>query len=514
MSILALRDNALFMVSFRERTRPQLLLAAAAVSALILTLMISTCYLNDTGNEGEWAKWAFTAVALAQGAALFFAGSFTAGQAASREVKNGTLDFHRISPTNRFHQVIGLLLGAPILEWCTFAATLPVSVVLGFMANVPVIDMVSLYAGIAVSALFTHSVAIALGLSTRKPTALAREHAVGVLVPVGLLILSSSAMPMGSATLYHTTSLPLFVDVLGRLYDVNATGPDAPNWELLNNIYHVALPSIAIILLVQIPFMVMTWLAAARAISRPDHPAFSKSELLVWIGLVLAFFVGDALPALADTRLRRIMGADGMVFGMLLYTALALGLWGSWIVTPYHLIHMKGLRRMRKLGRTRLLPLSDSASNLPWLGGFTILFAASYLGLLPYFEDLSMKTIIIAPVAALFYVLWPAQALEYFRLSPLRSFRVLFIIVLAIPWFFFPLFGVITGVLLEEDVVSQMLVIPSPFFSLGLLVASGESRDVLPIFPLIAVGFNGVVASVMLILASIQRAAVRKEAGL
>ena len=158
MKIFQLNDNAIFTANCRERMRPAMVLSSIIVAAIIVVLITMNAYLaprqkDKTCPSGRTGcqdsvpapQNVFWYLAIGQGMLLLLGGTLTACNAACRERTSGTLDFHRSSPTPRSHQVLGLLLGAPSLEWCVFLGTLPVALIFSVLGKIPIDAVLSFY---------------------------------------------------------------------------------------------------------------------------------------------------------------------------------------------------------------------------------------------------------------------------------------------------------------------------------------------------------------------------------
>jgi len=484
VKILSPRDNALFLATWRERMRPAVVLSIGIVAAVVIALVVVGCHSKAASDAvhgwsrhapREWLGWAFGIVAGLQGFVLLVVGSAWAGNVAARERTGGTLDFHRTSPTRRIDQVLGLLFGAPVLEWCVFGATLPVSLILALAAGIRFGTFLGFYVSLVVTAVFCHSLAVAAGLAGSNKRTGAKSNGTGALVPVVLFVLSLIAIPMRASALFHAASLPAYIRLSREAFlDSNAL-PDAWRSGALFTFYHVRLPSLLLQLVVQVPFTVLAWIAAIRNISRPERPMLSKTQWLGCIALVFFLSVGSALPILDVLAVRgwgRYDHSDtAVVMAFFFYIAIFLGLISAAGATPGHLLHLKGLSRMRKLGRARLGLMDDEASNRAWLAGFVALFAVSYVALGRYLLWPSTFEIIAAPVIMVCYVAWFAGALEYFRVSRFRSSKGLFAVAIAILWIVIPMFGVFAMWPSATDEPSFLFFAPSPVF--GPLALAG-----------------------------------------
>ena len=121
MKIIPLPDNALFLTNWRERMRFAPTLSYIILTIITLILLFLSAYFR-TGNEynPKWPQEMFWFMIVGQGILILLLGTMSAENISMRERFGGTLDFHRSSPTPRFHQILGLATGSPCLEWCIF----------------------------------------------------------------------------------------------------------------------------------------------------------------------------------------------------------------------------------------------------------------------------------------------------------------------------------------------------------------------------------------------------------
>lgn len=171
MSILALADNAIFIKNCRERLRIPIIASAALMLFLIISLIFIGTYLNrytldgynynpQTYTTAHWLCYVFYYLTILQGVLLLLFGTISANKMAFKERVGGTLDFHRCSPSSRFSQVIGLVIGGPVLEWGLFLSTLPISLCIMFIAKISLITFLIFYGSLIVYAVFLHTLAV------------------------------------------------------------------------------------------------------------------------------------------------------------------------------------------------------------------------------------------------------------------------------------------------------------------------------------------------------------------
>ena len=191
MTLFHLAENALFLTNWRERMRFAPTVSSITVAVIIIILLFMACYfrLGDEYNA-NWPREMFWFLILGQGVLLLVLGTISAEQMSVRERFSGTLDFHRSSPTPRFQQVWGLLLGAPCLEWCIFLMTLPVCIYVGWVGHLKMVDIALFYGSLILCSLFFHILAVLLGLipDRKKATSLRRSGGLKIFILIYIVI--------------------------------------------------------------------------------------------------------------------------------------------------------------------------------------------------------------------------------------------------------------------------------------------------------------------------------------
>jgi len=444
MKILALGDNALFLKNFRERTRPALVISSATVASLILVLIVAACLMVETDfSRPSWPGFAFFWLAICQGATILILGSISVSSMVLDERRAGTLDFHRTSPTPPFDQILGLVLGAPILEWCVVGVTAVIATFLALAGGISLMMVVLFYVSLILTALLFHTLILFASLAFERKRGRTYESSWPVLVFVLAGLASLAGVSGRVSVLYHATCAPAYVRIGEEVFR-NSESDVAPQAFIF---FHTRLPSIILEAIVQLPLLVLFWIGAMRKMAHPERPTLSKVQSLILVAFLLTLFVGTVLPFLPTEGPRVPRHTIQAIMGIFLYFVLMLGLFGVAPVTPSRLFHLKGLRRMRKQGRTRLPRLGDYGSNVTWLGVFLIFALATHCVFLwPALEG-TMRAECLALVGLVAaYVAWFAGALEVFRLGKYHAKKSLFTVAVGIPWLFLPMFGFVLAI--------------------------------------------------------------------
>lgn len=464
MRLLWLGNNALFLKNLRERTRPGMIAAAAIVTALVAVLIIVSVSTMSHAGERQWERFAFLYLACCQGLVLALLGSVSVSAMTGRERTQGTLDFHRTSPTSPFNMVLGLVLGAPILEWCSVLAVLPLAVSLGLRGGVAVSLIGALYGFMLLTILLLHALCAAMTLTVERKSLQRVQSAIPVLILLVSFWITAGGVGLRVGPLLHATCMPVvwtcFASVVGQRQDAFEAAP----------FFGVMLPLWAMQFLVQGPLLLFACLAAMRKIARPERPLLSKPQTLAAAAFLLFLYVGAAGPVTAQPD-EEHFPYFSFQLPSFLYYVFGLGLAGVLIVTPRHLAHLKALRRMRRDDRHHLAPFEEGASNLAWLVVFLGLAAIAFCVLQWFGADRDPMPAVLGFLLALCYVAWFAGGLELFYLSGQRRKRPLMLVCFAVPWVFLPILGGMLDVNLQQELSRTILMAFSPFFGIGMFCA-------------------------------------------
>lgn len=488
MKLLSLQNNALFLKNWRERMRPPTILASATVMMLIIVLIIVGNYLGHETRESmghlydkhsppvSWLRLAFFQIAMLQGFILLLLGSHAANKMARQERISGTLDFHRCSPTSRIDQIIGIVFGAPILEWCLFLGSLLLSFLLALFSGMNSVVFCAFYVAFILCAVFYHSLAIIVGICSNQ-----KKQQAGI---IPLLLLSWLIMPFFFAlqlsTLYYMTFIPMYSFLTKHTVDLYASlYPHQITWEWnVNSLFACPLRFPLLQFLVQLPLIVFIWAMLKRKISYIEKSILSKSQLVVFIMLLLFYFIGSASTLIVSEN--QYAFPHEALMGLFLYIIVGVLFIGSIIATPTQLMYQKGLNRAKKLGLRRLSLSDDQNSNWLWLIVACFAVTGMYYIFLRFTETAFLKRILFL-VVLLSQCASFAGALEWFRLSKHHEKMVVFWVSLSILWIFIPLFGLITKTMSSSPYYLQYFFSPSPLFSIPLFCQSlfEPSKDIL-----------------------------------
>ncbi len=491
MRLLDLRDNALFLQNWRERMRLPSVLSGVILSTVIIVLIFLNAYLNPPETrqylDGKytavpifWLDKVFWDIGVFQGVVLFLFGTLAANKMTVRERSSGTLDFHRSSPTPRVNQYLGLLFGAPSLEWCLFLGSFLVSLLVFLFSNIPAGIFVQFYLSLVLCAVFYHSLAILFAVAVNRKGVAAQRSSGFLVIMLSMYGLSGILYSMNLAVFYHLTWLPVY-DQLSH-FVFGATGYRDNAWivgqrKAVSSFFTVPLPQIVLLALVQVPFLSLAAIGIFRKISFPERQIFSKSQLSIFNATVLFLVVGSLYSAIFYNASRYKFSSRSEILPFFIMLIILLGIVTVLCTTPTQLQFLKGLRRSEKIAlsgdkkiRAQGFPLDDDHnSNVLAMITFAMT-AAVMFGILGFLLPYDMDKKVMAMALLLCYVATSAGILEWFQLSRHHKKVVLFWTIVGIVWIFLPILGEIVRSASKESYLYHAFRSFSPFWGVELII--------------------------------------------
>lgn len=507
---LALKDNAVFLKNVRERMRTNTLLPVAVTVTILVAMILflfSLIDLSSTGAPRSW--WAFFILAIGQGIVLLLSGSGSVATSAGRERQAGTLDFHRTSPTSSFDIVIGLILGPPVVEWLVVLSLLPLTAGLALFGGTSIDVLVGFYASLFLCAIFLH-VATLLGVMAIESRRIdiyrsSWPLALAVFAWIG----SGIGLGAGISVLANSTCIPAYMELLIDMGIVSAAEINENAFQF----FKISMPYLLLQVIIQAPLGALLFVSTLRRISRPERPIFTKGQSLALFAFLSFLFIGTVIVFLPDETPRGsgIFPEESLaILVAFMYFAMFAGMLTGAGCTPSRLTYLKGLRRARKRESRSLALFDDHTSNAPWLASYAVVTLAAYGTFAPFVPIAQYLRYAVALMVAIAYVVWFLAALEAFRLGNHHEKRNLFVLAIAVPWFFIPLFSFVFSLVgALEDFVPYFLV-ACPFFGVGLtFFAMSETviefRGIKLPFAIAATIVNTLLAVILLIVARRQR---------
>ena len=509
MRILPLFDNAIFLRNYREGMRFPKVASAVLMTALVILLIFMGCYFNrnDSGewdyktktyHHQPWLHYVFLQVAILQGVILLLFGSLSANRMAAREKNGGTLDFHRASPTSRFNQGFGLVLGGPILEWCLFFLTLFVSAGLLFITDISIKAVFIFYAGLILSAFSLHALLVLGALAGSQRLGQANAFFFMIFIWVFFPLIFS----LNHSVIYHATGFPAYEYLWQEI--LHTDGFRGEEQVILHSFFGFRMPFLWLQILAQFPLLVFIFAGIQRKISHPERALFSKAQSAMLCGLIFFYHLGSSFSVYLSPRASWYFTMVVMHFFYLIFF---LGIFGMAMATPSYLNYTKGLRRVRKLDLKALKMEDDQNSNVLWLGVYCFILTVFYF----LFSLLFKGPLVLTLSCWLIFLcqtIFLASAWEYFSLSRHHQKKIYFGTAMLILWVILPVFGLVTEPLAHSSLYSKYFSVLSPPWvapqlSEILVERAGRWKSVSPKFP---VAF-AVVANFGLALLAVLRAA-------
>lgn len=439
-SFLSGNHNAMLLACYRMRMRPATVLSAFILLLIIqiFTLLHATIIMfgdfNNVVNEMLVVTYSCQCL-------VMFLGAVRAGASVRQERISGTLAFHRVSPQSRLAIVMGLLIGAPILEWILASVLLPGVVLLGFLSGFSILDICIYECALILSALtislFFIVVVLQINDERLKSTGSFLSNGMAFLVLYMLIFTIPSFSMMGAAennysACYHAFTPYFFFRIVEQAFSKEIS------WIPLN----IAL---GIQLSVQIPLLCLGFWLAVRRLKSPDSPLLSKAQAYAVVLFAFALYLAELINNFAGESAH-----PEFVLGLAPLSCF-MGLFGAFMTSPNRLLVIRGkcLKSGGGLAAWRRFPLSDSASCLFWLIGYSILTYLMTVVIWLLFNTLitnfyvsnNLSFLLVACGFVLAQVACFGGLYERFLLGRFHKSASLFAVFIFILWIVIPLFG-------------------------------------------------------------------------
>lgn len=486
MKILDLRDNALFLQNWRERMRLPSRLSGMIITAMITGLIFLSAYLNPPRiypyhgggppREIFWLNSVFWSLAVFQGVILLVFGTLAADKMALRERTSGTLDFHRSSPTSRINQYLGLLLGAPSLEWFLFLGTFIVSACLWPFTTIPLKAFLHFYPALILCAILYHSCAILFSVSMPRSGVLGQHRLGGFAFLLALYIMTSVFYySMSLSIFFHLSWLPAYDQLSSVIFGRN--NADNYLWDTgclkaVYSLFTISLPPIALQTIAQLPVLIFTTVGVCRKIAFPERQILSKTQLSIFAATILFLVVGSIYSSVFYHNPRYLYAPSPVkeILPFYILLCLVLGAIQVFLTTPNRLQFLKGLQKAKKLGLKQLPIDDDYSSNISAIAAFAFI-AVVMSGVLNAVIPGDLLKKVISLILILGYVGTLAGVLEGFRLSPHYKKQMFLWTGLGIAWILLPILAeILKGPSSPETYLYYTLRAFSPFCGAELIV--------------------------------------------
>ena len=369
---------------FRRYCQSRLRLRGAGFTLLVVVLvagfivaMANSIGVRQHGMEAA-CRTALMPLLILQGIVLFILGTAQVAGGMVAERDEGVIDYQRLIPMSPLSKVIGYLLGLPIREYVAFLATLPFAAWLLWRGNVAMDIWLPLYTAFFTSTLLYHFTGLLTGTVVKN-----RRWA--FLVSIGLVFALYTVIPQmakfGLVFFKYLTITPVLEESLPGLLPKEAGAIVKMGQQLVPTVKFFGLDFSELVFTVFSQFgLILTFIIMlCRKWQRSESHLLGKiwaAGFFIWIQVLL---LGNSLPLVDSGTLfpsrafaRYVQFSPDWVpqpseavamsgiYGVV--TLVLLFILGG-IITPTPDNQLRGWRRARKQGDSRLPLLSDAATS-------------------------------------------------------------------------------------------------------------------------------------------------------
>ncbi|MEK9783857.1 MAG: hypothetical protein VW312_04390 [Opitutales bacterium] len=216
--------NPLIVRGIRERLRFKNLISSGLFSLILCSTLYLAAFLDgmqtilpaEVSPSGEkelisipmnGAREAFTVLLILQGFYLMFLGTGRVASVTAEEKETGLLDYQRMTPMSPPAKILGYLFGLPAREYFMFFLTLPFLLHCAVVGEIPLLNLLHLYAVFFSSVILYHLTAHVIGMVVSKPRAASWVARISVL---GLYIFLPVLGQAGISFLSFLTIIPTY----------------------------------------------------------------------------------------------------------------------------------------------------------------------------------------------------------------------------------------------------------------------------------------------------------------
>jgi len=375
----------------RSRLRPVGFLGMALVMVLLagFIFFISRQTAMSRGDMElvDAARIPIIPLLVLQGIILLMLGTGQVAGSMTAEADEGTLEYQRLAPMTPLSKVVGYLFGLPIREWVIFWATMPFSIVSMWQGEVPLGIALQLYGVFIGAGVLYHLTGLLAGTVMKN-----RRWA--FLGSIGLIFVLYTILPQvakfGLVYLKYLTIRPVVEEFFSYFIERRAGLVVETLQELAPTarFFGLNLPQSAFTLLSQGVLIGVVVTMLWRTWRRSESHLLGKVGAVGFFAWVQVALLGNALPVIdsgdlfpsrefgrrfgrftnrggrdwepEEAEIFMMIGAFGLVTLILIWAL-------SFLIIPDEEGQVRGWRRARKLGRSKLSPRSDPATATPWV---------------------------------------------------------------------------------------------------------------------------------------------------
>ena len=408
LGILNLADNPVFHRYRRSHLRLKASLAWLLLTLIVTTFTITLPYIVQTNmgaSELAAARRLWIPLLIIQGLILLLKGTARTAAGIIQEKIDQTLDYQRLTPLTPIRNVIGYLVGLPILEYAMFALTLPHLAFIVVKGDIPLTAVLSVYTSLFVCMLFYHMTAVAVGMVMKR-------WIFGYLLSIfSVAFLNFVLAPLGSVLgltfMQYLSVFPVIGEkVLPVLASTFGAGPqfgpgpepgfgpgpgEGSPFQFAEAVpfFDLTLSPFLFTLLLQGSLIVTFATIAVRRWQKADKHSLSKPYALGMLAVFIVLVIGNTWPIITGQYLPfRILGSDDLAalaeplaIALPLVYSMAIWLLCTFLyfnTVPTHHDYVRGLRRAKKLGRKAARPWDDDSAHIAFMSLFTLIALAGF----------------------------------------------------------------------------------------------------------------------------------------
>jgi len=458
-SLFSPKENAMLSACLRISLRREKVLTSTIMLFAVLIVCMFFCLISlNTDGKQDPIKLYLYFLASIQGIVLL-CGASVLSSAILREYLSGTLDMHRITPQNKLAQIVGLLLGAPVVFSVMALGLCPIILLLTLMSDASVVEVFITQISTFLYIAFIYILLLTLYLSSNLDKFKNLNNQSGYVVFLMIMIFMSSSLAINN----YQSSFALSITPYGFFRFILGISEESGSRHSINN----GMTSFLALLIqvgVQLPMAALAISISIRRLTYPNRSLISKLHAHLITVIFFCMCLWDFIVVLNIPE-------DNYEFLLLVnLLVLFLGLFFVVSVTPNRLMFLKGIIAKKRDLNTHYY-FCDGSTNIYWLIPYLIMagiFVGTIWCITTQDEDIPMKQVKLLgylPVFGLIAILQLtsfAAVYERFALSRnARKFRILFITLFVILWVVFPILGIILHSLLE--ILSLLCFLPSPF---------------------------------------------------
>ncbi len=523
--------NPVLRMQMRRRLRPRACIIWGLVTIIPCLFIFLNVYNSiqafDEVNEGSRIlafKATFVPMLVVQGIILMFLGTGSVAGGIAEEKESGLLDYERLTPMSPAAKILGYLFGLPSREYLLCILTLPFTLISVIWGNISFLKVALLYTIFICAVLTYHLTAMVAGMLARRPR---RASWFARILVVLLYVFLPNLSQMGLTVFGHLTILPTFWGLLqGELGQGMDFSPMLRIWETVPFFSWELPPALFTLLLMGFLMVVFVFILLRKWHQDTNH-SMTKWFSIGVFAVLQVLMVGSLLPHVRGNLGMGIFIEQISVFekdriAAILFIYLVLSLAATilliHLVTPLLHTHVKGLRRVAKLGLPGIPFNWDASTSLPCAMAFIVMTIAGYASLLAAggqagglentMQGFVLPTIVFA--ALVFYIqatrtLWPTAGFFGF---------------LALFWLVPQVTGLTLSAFTGESEPTMYLGLCSPiqaFFNVIALpldvmkpYGSDEHSKTLPMLAGLSITLHGTLAVIFVLRASSKRRLLRE----